>query len=148
MQKAGSGSVETSQALVVGGEERKKAELEQVKSVAQGDATKQPLDDEEYVLEAFGDISLSNIDFVPPPPSTLTPQKVAISKSITSRRNPSVDTAFKVRLSSAGHQSVPLTPLSARSLVARTTHTNGLYRSPRRAGAMSATCHLRAWSRR
>ena len=35
------------------------------------------IEDDEYTLEAFGDISLSNIDFVPPPPSTISPQKVA-----------------------------------------------------------------------
>lgn len=34
-----------------------------------------PIEDDEYTLEAFGDISLSNIDFVPPPPSTISPHK-------------------------------------------------------------------------
>lgn len=34
-----------------------------------------PIEDDEYTLEAFGDISLSNIDFVPPPPSTILPHK-------------------------------------------------------------------------
>lgn len=36
-----------------------------------------PIEDEAYTLEAFGDISLSNIDFVPPPPTTLSPYKIS-----------------------------------------------------------------------
>lgn len=42
-----------------------------------------PLSEDEHTLTAFGDISLSNIDFVPGPPTELSPERVRQKKGST-----------------------------------------------------------------
>ena len=41
-----------------------------------------PLSEDEHTLTAFGDISLSNIDFVPGPPTELSPERVRQKKGL------------------------------------------------------------------
>jgi hypothetical protein len=59
-----------------------------------------PIEDEAYTLEAFGDISLSNIDFVPPPPTTLSPYKTPQAKltlKLPADGRASISGTYKVR---------------------------------------------------
>ncbi|KAF8963586.1 hypothetical protein BDZ97DRAFT_1819439 [Flammula alnicola] len=74
-----------------------------------------PNEEDGYTLEAFGDISLSNIDFVPLPPSTLSPQKIRQEKNSSSVRLPG--STHKVRPLSLSNAHVAAADLSFDTMV-------------------------------
>ncbi|KAF9478106.1 hypothetical protein BDN70DRAFT_880365 [Pholiota conissans] len=83
-----------------------------------------PIDDDAYVLEAFGDISLSNIDFVPPPPTTLSPRntkeslKIKRPESISRSSRRRLGYTHRIKAPSLSKARIDATDMSFESLVA------------------------------